>query len=210
MRLSICDKQGNVSPINNPLTIGLPVDFKSDSNKVSSNSGTGSAPFASMHLNNKDSNEEYTVTIDNSWTKTVTIKVVKKDELLKLFQSNNVKDNTSQETGECVQSLPANETPTFIPLNPTPSISSLLLVACLQFSLLYVVGVPFLNFLQKKVRIFFFSSSVEEKLEEDLKKKREKFDQTAINDHKKKPSSNPPVSSLFPLGKSEDKKSSNS
>lgn len=211
--VSTRDKKGNVSPLNNPLSIGLPVDSRIDSNKGSSNSGNsgisgnGSAPLASISLSNKDSNEEYTVTIDDPWTNTVTTKVVKKDELLKLFQSNQVEEKTSQETGQCFQSVPTNQHPTFIPLTQKASISGMVLVACLQFSLFYVVGLPFLEFLQKKVRILFFSGSVEEKVKEDLQERREKLDQTAMENYKKNTGSNLPVSSLSPLKKSEDKKS---
>ncbi len=225
--LTTRNQLGEVSPVNNPLSIGLPIGSKVVSNKGSSNSGisgTGSAPFASINLSNSDSNQEFTVTIDDPWTKTVTTKTVKKDELLKMFQNQEqqieentsqeqeIEENTSQQTSECFQSVPANANPNFIPLTQRSSISSLLLIALLQLSFFYVVGLPFLEFLQKKVRITFFSSN--EGLKEDLQKRHNTLEKEkeAMDDNKKSASSPPSTSSLSPLKtkKIEKKKSEES
>nr|ABX82636.1 hypothetical protein [Trebouxia aggregata] len=196
--LSTRNKLGEVSPVNNPLSIGMPVDSRVDLNKGSSNSrifDNGSAPLASISLSNTDSNEEYTVTIDDPWTQTVTTKVVQKEELLRLFQNQRIEENTSQETDQCFQSIPANSSPTFIPLNPSSSISSMVLLAVVQFSVFFVVGLPFLEFLQKKVRRTFFFSI--EGLTKDLQEEQDNKIKTPL----------PPISFRSSLKKSEDKKS---
>ena len=205
--LSTCNQRGEVSPLNNPLSIGLPINSTVGSSKGSSNSGvsgTGSAPLASISLSNKDSNAEYTVTIDDPWTQTVTTRVVKKDELLRLFQNQRIEENTSQETGQCFQSVPANSNPTFIPLSPRTSISSMLLIAVVQFSVFYVVGLPFLDFLQKKVRGTF--SSTNERLNADIQERHDKLEKEKEKMDNNKKSASSPLS-VSPLKKSEDKKS---